>query len=174
MEKVDLYSTHLEYINSVFEFKGSLKNIVEFGMGNYSTELLINNGDNVISIEMQSDEWYDKMVDNFSDKKNWTSYKLIGPYTFKEINYPEFVDMSFVDGHGGSRPDCINFMMDMGCPIIFSHDTEEPGYQWYRVKDNTNYKKIEFKKYSNWTTVWTTDIKLFDFLSNKYSNEFIL
>lgn len=174
MEEVDLYSTHLEYINSVFEFKGRLKNIVEFGMGNYSTELLINNADNVISIEMQSSEWYNNMNDKFKESKNWTSHELIGPFEFKNIQYPNSIDMSFVDGHGDSRPDCINFMMDKGCPIILSHDTEESGYQWYRVQENENYKKLEFKKYPNWTTIWTSDMELLNFLSAKYFSEYVL
>jgi hypothetical protein len=162
MTQIDAYSTHLEYIQEIFNFKGRLNTVVEFGMGNYSTGLLIENADNIISIEMQSDEWYNKMVENFSIKENWKHYSLIGPFEFTKINYPEQIDLSFVDGHGGSRPECINYLMDKNCPIIVSHDTEEPGYRWNLVNDNNSYKRIDFKKYTNWTSIWTTDYDLYN------------
>ena len=53
-------------------------------------------------------------------------------------------------------------MMDLKCPIILSHDTEEPGYNWHRVNTDNEYKKIDFKKYKNWTTLWTNDNSLFE------------
>jgi hypothetical protein len=110
---------------------------------------------------MQSDDWYDKMVSEFGNEKNWKHYKMIGPYEFQKMTY-EYYDMSFVDGHGSSRPECINLMMSKNCPIIFSHDTEEPGYGWTRVGGNKEYFRLEFKKYQNWTTMWTTDISVYE------------
>lgn len=158
---MDLYSTHIEYLTEIFRFKGKLEKVIEFGMGNYSTKLLIENSLNITSIEMQSEEWYNKMVSEFGTFSNWTHYKLIGPYEFKKLTYEKF-DMAFVDGHGDSRPECINLMMSIRCPIIFSHDTEEPGYGWVRVDTNNEYYKLEFKKHQNWTTLWTTDISIFE------------
>ena len=165
---IDLYSTHLEYLSDVFEFKGKINNIVEFGTGNYSTKLLIDNGINVISIEMQSENWYDIINKKFNECVNWKGLKLIGPYEFISAEYPDKIDMVFVDGHGDSRPDCINFMMQKKCPIIIAHDTEEEGYKWHRVSNNENYKKIQFTKYENWTTIWTTDEELYNFLNKKH------
>jgi hypothetical protein len=168
MEEINGYSTHLEYISEVFEFKKRLNNIVEYGMGNYSTGLLIDNTDNLISIEMQSTEWYDKMVNDFGDRKNWKHYSLIGPLEFLKLDHPKLIDLAFVDGHGESRPECINFLMDRNCPIIIAHDTEESGYGWGRVYSDNNYKVIVFKKYRNWTTIWTTDDELYkNFIDKK-------
>jgi len=167
MTQIDAYSTHLEYLQGIFNSKGRLKNVVEFGMGNYSTGLLIKNADNVISIEMQSDEWYEKMVENFRDEKSWTHHKLIGPFEFTKIKYPDRIDLSFVDGHGDSRPECINYLMDKNCPIIVSHDTEEPGYRWGKVNNNISYKRIDFKKHTNWTSLWTTDDDLYNYFISK-------
>lgn len=176
MENIDLYSTHLEYLSYIFDVKGKLKNIVEFGMGNFSTKLLIQNGENVTSIEMQSEDWYENMKKKFSQNENWKHYKSIGPFTYTSISFPDHIDMAFVDGHGDSRPECINFMMERGCPIIISHDTEEPGYRWNLVKNNQNYKKIQFTKYVNWTTVWTTDDVVYNYLlvKNQTINNFII
>lgn len=171
MEKIDLYSTHLEYFKTIFNFKGKLNSIVEFGCGNYSTKFFTENSENTISIEMQSEEWYNKINNDFKNCDNLQLVKLIGPYDFLNFKFPEFIDLSFVDGHGSSRPECINLMMHLNCPIIVAHDTEEPGYQWYKVEDN-NYKKITFNKYTNWTTIWSTDNNLLDYLKNKHEKWF--
>jgi hypothetical protein len=167
MSQVDVYGTHLEYLQEIFNFKGKIETIIEFGMGNFSTKLLIENGINVTSIEMQYEDWYNKMVSKFSNNKNWTPHKLIGPYEFMNITYPEKVDFVFVDGHGGTRPECINFMMEKNCPIIIAHDTETPSYGWDRVKNDISHKKIHFKKHENWTTLWTTDEKLYNHFIDK-------
>ena len=168
MNDIDLYSTHLKYLNDIFNIKGKLKNIVEFGTGYYSTELLINNGLDVMSIEMQSEEWYNSVKNKFSYYKNWKCYNLIGAFEFNNIEYPENIDMSFVDGHGDSRPECINMMMEKNCPIIVAHDTEEPGYRWDKVKNDLGYDKLDFKEYVNWTTLWTKDKYLLDQLKKMY------
>ncbi len=171
MENIDLYSTHLEYLIEIFNHKGKLKNIVEFGTGDYSTKLLIENGENVLSIEMQSADWYNKMVSNFKESKNWTPYLSLGPMNWVNIEFPKTIDLGFVDGHGDSRPECINFLMGLNCPIIVSHDTEEKGYGWERVNSENNYEKLTFTKYPNWTTVWSTDSELINFLKNKYDGK---
>ena len=165
MEEINLYGTHIEYLQRVFEFTGKLDTVIEYGMGDYSTEVIIENAANAISIEMQSDEWYQKMVNKFGNKINWSHYYLYGPMEFLNIEYPSKIDFAFVDGHGDSRPECINYMMKNRCPIIVSHDTEEPGYGWDRVVKN-DYKRIDFKKYTNWTSLWTNNDSLYNTLSN--------
>ena len=154
---VDLYSTHLEYLIEIFKVKGKVNSILEFGMGNYSTTLLIESSNKCISIEMQQEGWYNQMVDKFSDKHNWEPYLRLGPMEWENVELLEYFDFGFVDGHGETRPECINFLMNKRCPIIVTHDTEEPYYGWERVSENNDYKKIVFKKYQNWTTLWTID-----------------
>jgi hypothetical protein len=86
MSEINGYGTHLEYLEEIFNFKGKLKTIIEFGMGNFSTKLLIENGKNVTSIEMQYEDWYDKMVLTFNSHKNWKPHKLIGGYDFMNLS----------------------------------------------------------------------------------------
>ena len=166
MEKIDLYSTHLEYLNEIFKLKGKINSTIEYGTGNYSTGLLIENSLNCISIEMQSEDWYNQMVEKFGNKNNWKHFLKLGPMTWTEIEFPNSIDFGFVDGHGGSRPECINFLMSKNCPIIVSHDTEEPGYGWNRVIENNSYKKMVFKKSKNWTTIWTTDDEVYEYFKS--------
>lgn len=160
MEEINLYGTHIEYLETIFKFTGKLNTIVEYGMGDYSTQVIIENAFTAISIEMQSEDWYKKMVSKFSNKNNWIHYYSNGPFEFLNIEHPNKIDFGFVDGHGSSRPECINYLISKDCPIIVSHDTEEPGYGWDRVVA-TEYKRIDFKKYSNWTSIWTTNTQLY-------------
>jgi hypothetical protein len=162
---IDLYSTHQEYLKKIFEYTGKLNNVLEFGMGNYSTEVLINNAEKVTSIEMQHQEWYNMMVDKFKEAKNWNSYLLLGPHEYLKLEYNEGIDLAFVDGHGETRPECINLMVEKNCPIIVSHDTEASMYGWDRVKAE-GYNKIDFKKHPNWTTLWTKDQGLYEFIKD--------
>lgn len=164
---MDLYSTHLEHLDKIITFIGKPKNSVEFGTGNYSTDFLIKNSEQLMSIEMQSEKWFNEIVNKFKGNNNWEYFCSIGPKKFLELKYPNNVDFSFVDGHGDSRPECINFMMSKNCPVIVAHDTEELGYGWNRVETNNGYKKIDFKKHKNWTTLWTNNIQLFDYLTNE-------
>jgi hypothetical protein len=164
---VDLYGTHQEYLKAVVDFKGKFSNSVEFGMGDFSTSFLIENSDKCTSIEMQSSEWYTKMVDKFGKNEKWTPYSMMGPMEFLKIQYDQPIDFAFVDGHGDSRPECINFMMEKKCPIIMSHDTEAETYGWKRVLKN-DYKKLDFTKHENWTSLWTLDKELYDYMCDFY------
>lgn len=163
---MDPYATHIEFIKEIYSVIDKPKNVIEFGCGNYSTEFLIENSENVISIEMQSEDWFNEIKAKLNHNLNWKIYSLIGPMTFLNIELPDIIDLAFVDGHGESRPECINHMMKKKCPIIIAHDTEERGYGWDRVLSN-HYHKFEFKKYNNWSTLWTTNTELYNFLSLK-------
>jgi hypothetical protein len=165
MDNFDLYSTHLEPLKKIINIIKKPKVTIEFGMGNYSTELLLENSKKLISIEMQSEEWYNNMVKRFNNNESWEHHFLLGPYTFKNIQYSQ-CDLGFVDGHGDTRPECINMLMDLGCPVIVAHDTEEPGYGWDKVI-NPNYKRIDFKKHPNWTSLWTINDNLYKILNNE-------
>ena len=164
--EIDLYSTHIEYLIEIFKFKGKTNKIIEFGTGFFSTEFFINNGKEVTSIEMQSEDWYNQVKSKFEEKENWIIHKCLGPYTFMNLDIYQNTDFCFVDGHGDSRPECINFMIENNCPIIVSHDTEENGYGWERVKNKENYKTHTFKKHKNWTTIWTSDNELYENMIN--------
>lgn len=150
------YDTHQDYIRQILEIK-SIETILEFGMGHYSTGMLISGAGKTVSIEMQSKEWYDKIVENFGHSPKWEHHLALGPMTWTQLKLPQKIDFGFVDGHGDSRPDCINFLMGISCPIILAHDTEYPGYCWNRIMDNPLYKRLDFKRHSNWTSLWTMD-----------------
>lgn len=161
MITIDPYSTHLSYLNNIFNICGKMNNAVEFGMGKFSTELLLKNTNKLISIEMQSDLWFNDMCENFKNYKNWEPHMKIGANEYNSVVLPNVINIAFVDGHGNSRPECIKLMMSMDCQIIVAHDTEESSYGWSRVI-NGDYKVLTFKKFNNWTTLWTKNDDLYN------------
>lgn len=162
---MDLYSTHIEYIRKIYSLIDKPKFAVEFGCGNYSTDWLIKNSENGVSIEMQSSDWYNTIKDKFKDFTNWKFIEAIGPWNFSDFKFPETIDFAFVDGHGDTRPECINLMMEKQCPVIVSHDTETDCYGWERVSNDYGYKRLIFSKYHPQTSLWTKNEDLFTYMS---------
>lgn len=165
MEQTNLYSTHLPLIRKLFSIIEKPKLVLEFGMGLYSTEFFIMNSEKTISIEMQSEEWFNNMIDKFKNFKNWEAHKLLGKDTYKEFNFIK-PDISFIDGHGETRPECVNLMMDLECPIIIAHDTETYTYGWDRVNTNNGYHSYIFKQYDVWTTLWSKNNEIIKKIQN--------
>jgi hypothetical protein len=165
MNKIDNYSTHLPLLEKIFSVMDKPKTVLEFGMGNFSTQFFIEKSENTISIEMQSEEWYNDMFKKFSSNSNWSPHLYLGPETFMGFKFTS-VDLCFVDGHGETRPECVNHMMNLNCPIIIAHDTETSSYGWDRVNEN-HYKRYDYKKLDVWTTVWTTNENLLKELDNE-------
>ena len=108
---------------------------------------------------MQSEEWFEKIkILPSSDVRLMLGYQNYDYIT----KIGEKFDMVFVDGHGSTRPECINESIKLKIPYIVAHDTEEASYGWNRVYDSTDYKQYNYKKYKNWTTLWTTDQSFYD------------
>jgi prepilin-type processing-associated H-X9-DG protein len=163
MENVDLFSTHLKCLTQIFEIKGKVNNVIEFGMGYYSTDLLLQNSINLISIEMQSNDCFNTITTKFNETTNWTPILKLGASEYTTVDFPKKIDLAFVDGHVETRPECVNLMGKMGCPIIIAHDTEALDvYGWNRVNLGDKYKSIIYDEYVNWTTLWTTDMDLYN------------
>jgi hypothetical protein len=158
--EIDLYSTHLDVLKKIIGIIGKPDLCIEFGSGDYSTSFLIENAKELISIEMQSEEWYNKMVSKFNGNPNWKHFLSVGPNTYENLDLPT-PSLCFVDGHGDSRPECVNLMILKRCPIIVAHDTERESYGWDRI-DPKDYLKINFTNHENWTSVWVYDVGLYN------------
>ncbi len=161
-----MYDSHLSLLKNVFDEIGPQKLILEFGMGLYSTYYLLDHCEKLISIEMQEKNWFDEINNVLQHNEKWTGIESLGPLTFLELNLPDHIDLCFVDGHGDSRPECINNAFLKKVPIVIAHDTEWPHYGWDRVKKN-NYLEIIDKRCPVWTTMWTTNQKLHDKIKEK-------
>lgn len=137
---VDPYSSHLPLLRVLIAaFKP--KHIVEFGPGNFSTELFLNSGAKVMSIEMQESAWYQAIKKKHAVqlKNNQLDLHLsLGADAFLSLEYPEHIDLAFIDGHADSRPETANLMFEKKAGIVIVHDFEYKGYGWERMNVNAN------------------------------------
>ena len=153
---MNLYTTHLPVFEKIFSVK-KISKILEFGLGFGSTPFLLDNCDHLTSIEMQSKDWYDKVYSELIHKKNWRSYLALGPFEFKNIDaINETYDLVFVDGHGDSRPEIINYFFGK-CNTIITHDFETPGYRWNLIDQPEDYSRFVYTSLDPHTAVFTKD-----------------
>lgn len=160
---MNAYATHLPVLKKVFGYK-KYSDVAEYGMGLYSTLFFIENCERIQSLEMQSAEWYNKIISEFGNKKNWIHAYSPSP----DSRLRKKLDLVFVDGHGDSRPECVNAAIELNIEVIIAHDTEEKGYGWERIKLTDAYSSIEIKDNESGvqTTVYSTDHKLIKYLGN--------
>lgn len=146
---VDPYSTHLSLLG-VLLAAYQPKQIVEFGPGNFSTELFLKSGAKVMSIEMQEPAWYKAIKKKHAAqlKKNQLDLHLsLGADAFLALEYPYHIDLAFIDGHADSRPETANLMFEKKAGIVVVHDFEYKGYGWERMNVNANlYDTVTWKQ----------------------------
>lgn len=160
--EINPYSTHLDLLYKIFKYK-KINRVIEFGIGFHSTRLFSNMCDYILSVEMQSEEWFNK-IRQIYEKPTHKFVFAEGPFTFfNDIVYEKY-DLAFVDGHGDSRPEVINHMANF-CSTIVTHDTEWPGYRWEQVQLPINYIRFDDNKNLPMTTLWTTDLHLIEKLN---------
>lgn len=158
---MDRFSTHLSLLTKIFKIV-PVKTALEFGTGNYSTRFLLDNTvEAVTSIEMQSQHWFDTVSQKFGSNPKWKGILSLGPSAVFDLQYEPSYDFILVDGHGSSRPECVNFSAKLS-DIIVAHDTEAISvYGWGRVNlPELGYFSFTDRRQEPWTTVWTKNEKL--------------
>ncbi len=148
---MDPTATHLPILRALLA-DGSVKRVLEFGCGLYSTPLFLEHGCDLTSVEMQSAEWYERVKAACPDAQQWELWMALGPDAWEQLPLEDDYDLIFVDGHGDSRPECLMWAKDYA-PLIVAHDTEHDYYQWDRA-DMSGYAAEVHKETPPWTTVW--------------------
>jgi hypothetical protein len=160
---MDPYRTHIPVLETIFKTK-NINSVLEFGMGYNSTPFFLERCKNVTSIEMQQKEWFDKITSEYSKTyKDWKHHLSIGPFaafSLQEVMTQNY-DLVFVDGHGDSRPECINAFFNKA-EIIVAHDAEEPGYRWNLVNKPDNYNQYLFARLNPFTLIYSKDFDLIE------------
>jgi predicted O-methyltransferase YrrM len=152
-QQFDGYSTHLSLLKSLLS--KNIDSVFEFGTGLYSTKLFLENCTRVIACEMQSEDWYNKVNDEFKDHDNVEVLYMLGPD--KAIEYLSEInsrfDLIFVDGHGSNRWKAINEASKF-TDLIVAHDTETSSYNWHLVDLGDEWVRTDYKEFDPWTTTW--------------------
>jgi hypothetical protein len=163
---MDAYATHIPVLDAIFRFR-NINTILEFGMGNNSTPLLVEKSQtSVISVEMQQSNWYETMVNqDLINNKKWSPILCLGSHSIfenKDIMNRSY-DLVFVDGHGDSRPECINYFFGKSS-VIVAHDVEAPCYRWNLVDMPEDYRMFYYSKLDPATAVYSNDLDLISHL----------
>ena len=161
---IDRYTTHIPAFRDIFAAR-EFDRILEFGLGHGSTPFLLENCSHLTSVEMQSEEWYERVVSSLGERKNWKPIMSIGPFGFLELPiFDQPYDLVFADGHGDSRPEVISKYSGL-CDTIVTHDFETPSYRWNLINLDDSYKCFVYKALDPWTAVFTRDSSLMMHLS---------
>jgi hypothetical protein len=130
--------SHLPVLNYLID-ACNVRSVLEFGMGEYSTRLFIERCEYVVSVEMNSQEWFDR----FSPLKSDAFLPLFYPGRKEAIIEASDIgrrfDMVFCDGNGWSRPEQVMIGMCLS-DIVVAHDTQsqeaspEAAYGWERLR----------------------------------------
>jgi hypothetical protein len=154
---MDPYSTHLPVLQAMYKVKAFPK-VFEFGCGRFSTPHFASNSGEVVSIEMQSHEWFTTMQSELAAYPNLILREALGAWPAVEVfkGMDMQWDLVFVDGHADTRWSCVNHASRFTNTIV-AHDTESPGYGWDHIVLPEEFVEIRFKQYHPWTTIWTSD-----------------
>lgn len=153
---MDKYSTHIPIFEKLFQLKKYSK-ILELGLGFGSTPFLLKNCDTLTSVEMQSKEWYEKVFEALKSESKWNPQLALGPFAFQDLSaINEKYDLVFVDGHGDSRPEAINYFFDK-CDTIVTHDFETSSYRWHLIQKPHHYEMIVYDSLNPFTAIFTKD-----------------
>lgn len=160
------FGSHLPLLEEIFKQR-TINSVLEFGCGDFSTDFFLKNSNDVTSIEMQEKSWFDKISEKYSNDHRWKGILCLGPMEFLKLKYFK-IDLAFVDGHGDSRPDQINWIQNY-TNIIVAHDTETYTYQWERIMFFKKMYKFQYTKFTPFTTVWSSDEFFISEISKKLS-----
>jgi hypothetical protein len=81
----------------------------------------------------------------------------LGPFEYQNLDISnEKYDLVFVDGHGDSRPETVNYYFGK-CDTIVAHDYETPSYRWDLIQQPESYIRVVYDKKNPFTVIFTKD-----------------
>jgi hypothetical protein len=173
MPDVNPYETHRFVLEKLIE-QFQVKNVLEFGMGVFSTPIFLKGCDKVLSIEMQEEEWFNKVVNMYKDENKFQALLKLGP--MEACNYAkvlsETFDLVFVDGHGDSRVQQAESVMGK-TNIIVLHDTEAKVYHWERMVIPEGWTWLDVTELNPWTSVLTNKEEVVKLIQDNFQTKTI-
>ena len=164
---MNAYGTHLPVLKKLFE-TADIKTVLEFGPGEYSTDLFVESATTVISIDQQNHAYADMIRKKYKDNKHIEVLYLAG--STRGLDYLKNAsgkfDLIFVDGHIDGRWGAVNQAFSKA-RIIVAHDTESKRYDWKKIVVPKGWHTHVFTDRTPWTTLWTKDRKLINSMKSK-------
>jgi hypothetical protein len=124
------WGTHVEVLRALIE-QVPIRSVLEFGMGMYSTPMLVERIDKVFAVEQSDPDWV-AYVRKLCDGKGELFFE---PSSTKALEmFGTDWDMAFVDGKREERLPALQGCLDARIPFIVAHDMNQTDwYQYHRV-----------------------------------------
>lgn len=143
--KTKLYNSHLsvlEKILTTFE----IGNVLEFGLGIFSTPLFVKYAKKVVSIEQMNEKWQE-IIKAEIKSANWRSFFQPDPQIVFDCfdNSHSSFDLVFSDGDPITRCIVANLAMKRNVPFVVLHDAEQIWcYRWDLLDIPPHYSRFNY------------------------------
>ncbi|MBW7992428.1 MAG: hypothetical protein FVQ84_20770 [Planctomycetes bacterium] len=142
----DNYASHLPVFEKVFA-AFEIKKVLEFGLGKFSTSFFVNHAEFVVSVEQESEEWYEEIKARINSP-NWRPVFQPDPkVVFEQFDADnQKPDLVFSDGAARTRCLVANLAMERNVPVVVLHDAEKIWhYKWNLLCIPANYARFNFR-----------------------------
>ena len=137
----DNYSSHILVFKKILETY-DINNVLEFGMGTYSTKYFADNCENVVSVEQEDRKWFDKINSEIKNPSLHTMFEIDPKFDKEEVKF----DLVFSDGAAATRYLVGNLAMERDVPVVVLHDSEQVWYyKWYKLNIGSSYSRFDFR-----------------------------
>ena len=159
------HTSHLPVLELIFKHS-NIKDVFEYGCGDYSTKFFVDHAQAVTSVEMNKKAWYEKVKSNIASDNLNIMFIDGGPASIEYFKSTDKVwDLVFVDGDRVSRKDCVINAFGKA-EIIAVHDIHLTWKRcihrgWKNIVVPDIYKIITMDFYPG-TTVYTLNKSLFE------------
>ena len=144
---IDNYSSHLLVLEKILT-SFPVNDVLEFGMGKYSTPFFAARCKSVVSIEQESKEWYEKTAAEVTSS-NWEPLFECNPaMVFDHFDkMGRRFDLVFSDGSPATRYLVANQAMRRNVPFVVLHDAEKVWYyRWNLLEIPEQYYRFNFRR----------------------------
>ena len=144
------YATHLPVLQFLMD---NLRpdRILEFGIGEFSTPLLLSQGSELITVETDV-EWLARMTQR-NEKHTVVHWPNDCVADFLLDFRMQGFDLAFVDGPVDSRVTCVERLF-WRARVIVIHDSMTRCYRWGRLIVPTQYKRIDYTALTPATSIF--------------------
>ena len=142
----DNFASHLPIFEKVFA-TFEIKKVLEFGLGKFSTQFFVNHAELVVSVEQESEEWYERIKAQVNSA-NWHPVFQSDPQVVFEQFDANNENFDLVFNNGASETRCLvaNLVMERNVPVVVLHDAEKVWhYQWNLLSIPSNYSRFNFR-----------------------------
>ena len=162
------WNSHKLLFDKVIAKTGRLNSAVELGAGYFSTSFLSQSVDFVISLE-HSKEWYEFLAKGYAAIANVDLIHWEGNpddmYLWLMTNDISDTELVLID-NAGKRIEAVNTALEAGVPYILCHNYDGIE-QKNRIQPPEGYRMYIHTLHPAWTVLWTTDIDLFNQLTEE-------